>query len=193
MLDLARDFKWKELKKFLKTNPSSSTFVNQHRIGGKSGYTVLHQCALGEAPIELVKLILSLGADINRRSGNGQRPYEVALTAKRDDLYELLKPRRLLIIPTEDWIPLAKHFEDYFRRSFKSLVADVGIEPPSLEVLLTVETAEWKFELPTGGFKLTLKGNHNDGYFIQSEEYLSTDDAMKTVFKINAKGFKLMQ
>jgi len=61
----------------------SARLINQWRIGGSSKYTILHQCAEGGAPKELVKRIIKLGGSKVMRYTLGKRKEEDRRTEVR--------------------------------------------------------------------------------------------------------------
>ncbi len=141
----------------------------------------------------LFQAVIAEGADPLRKSANGQRPFEIALSAKREYLYESFAPKIKIKVPAEIWVKIEKSFGDYFRSSYKILGSEKGIEPPPLEYLLTLEKPELgiKFEVPNGGLIVKSLGFQKDGFTLTSEEYLGTNETMKTLFKITPKGFTL--
>jgi ankyrin repeat protein len=55
-----------------------------------SGHIPLHE-ASANGNVELVKLLIDNGADVNARSDDGKTPLDFAVEYKRDEIVDLLK------------------------------------------------------------------------------------------------------
>jgi hypothetical protein len=95
LADAAKQYNWEKTLGILNKRPDLS---NVTRPGGRSLYTPLHQAAHGNAPVEVVQKMLTMGAWRTLQNAGGERPVDIARKKKHQHLVELLVHSHVLIL-----------------------------------------------------------------------------------------------
>ncbi|WP_073480895.1 ankyrin repeat domain-containing protein [Streptoalloteichus hindustanus] len=157
LANAARNARWAEVLDLLAKTPNA---VNRPRIGGTSGYTVLHHAAWNGAPPDVVRRLLDLGAWRRLRSTRGQLPVDLAARRGHAHLIDLLRPAPAH--PVADDVLAA--LEQRLHQLVTSRMAEFRITrvlrlPQVAPLTELVEPVMW-FPVPGmyGGFAIELQG-----------------------------------
>ncbi|RZQ60753.1 ankyrin repeat domain-containing protein [Amycolatopsis suaedae] len=133
---------------------------NATRLGGRSGYTVLHQAAYHGAPVAVVERLVRAGGFRAIRDNNGDRPIDLASRFRHDHLIDALKPPLRHAVPTKILTALQQGLETLITEDsgFGEVWRDAGMRMPQLEVLTELEDPELWVPVPGmyGGWRLRL-------------------------------------
>lgn len=161
---------WNSVFQILRQN---SEWVNFTKVGGVSRYTPLHQAAYNGAPIEVVEVLLYMGAWRAIRNQHGKRPIDIAQDQNHQHLFEILEPVYHQKIPTDILQDLQNNFHDVIIGRAKEQVEENQLNLPELEPMLEYDSAcPFWFGIPGmfGGFKYWLE-NRWDSTLLISESW----------------------
>jgi hypothetical protein len=131
LADAARNYDWRTVLRILDEHPE---LINATRPGGTSRFTVLHQAAHGNAPVEVVLDLVGRGAWLTARNAENQRPLEVAHQRGASNLARYLIPPYQREIPRLEAIQ--HRFHELIREHAGNLVREHSLRLPELEPLL---------------------------------------------------------
>jgi hypothetical protein len=138
---------------------ASPELANARRIGGRSGWTPLHQAAWQGAPAAVVEQLVAAGAWRTLRCADGERALDIATRLGRDQLAPLLEPA-----PVHPVKPRALQAMQHFlhalirvRTEEFSIQADLLL--PQVSVLTELSDEGLGFRIPGmyGGFGIVLE------------------------------------
>lgn len=129
-----------------------------------SGYTVLHQAASHNAPVEVVKALIELGSfrQLHSTDGKFQRPVDIAQEKGFTELVPVLQPPPDLIpyISSQALSRIQTHFEDVVRKEAKSAFKPESMRVADLCLLREVETIFMTVPGIYGSFEMRFEGDH---------------------------------
>lgn len=157
LADAAKRYDWNQVLRLLE-NPDLN--VNGWRVGGKSGYTVLHQAAHGGAPLEVVQAILKRGAFRTQRTTGGDRAVDIARQRGHQHLLEVLQPAPLMTVSSEKLTLIEGYLHQVIRErdGVQELLEQSRMRLPPLEALTEIPGHHLWFPVPGmyGGFHIRL-------------------------------------
>lgn len=157
LADAAKRYDWPKVLSLLEAPEAD---VNGWRIGGKSGYTALHQAAHGGAPAEIVHRLLERGAFRSLKTLKGQRAVDIARQRGHEHLTDLLTPAPLLTVDQGklERIEAGVHSVIRGREGIGPLLDRADMRLPDLAVLTEIPGHALWFPVPGmyGGFHLQL-------------------------------------
>lgn len=133
--------------------------ANTRRIGGRSGWTPLHQAAWHNAPAEVVRQLVDAGAWRTLRSTDGERPADVAARLGHDALLPLLEPVPLHPVPEPDLRAMEHFLHALIHVRTEHYSVKTALVLPQVCVLTELPDAELWFPVPGmyGGFGIRLE------------------------------------
>jgi hypothetical protein len=133
---------------------------NFARVGGSSGYGVLHQAAWHGADLSVVTKLVACGAWRTLRALDGLRPVDVAVRGGHGRLVEILEPVEVNPVPEAVLAGLERQLHVLIMLRVAPLVVSHRLRLPQLGPL--TECAEPKLWFPVpelyGGFSIELCG-----------------------------------
>jgi len=164
----ARAGEWTALLGVLRNN---SSLVNAFRPGGGSWFTPLHQAAYHNAPQEIVRDLIDLGAFRTLKSSSGERPVDIARRKGFDDCADLLEPEVRRLVDPLQLASIQELFHGLVRAvSLKYRIAML-LRLPELSVLTEFDDLKLWFPIPGmyGGFNIWLEpGNGQSALVAES-------------------------
>lgn len=154
--DAARDGNWDQLFCLLEDHPK---LINYSRIGGKSGYTPLHQAAYNQAPADVLRKLLAMGAFRTVRNSSGETAFDVGI--KQNAFPEnmgLLAPELARMCTWDDIAQLDDMFLKLVQDVIGELWCESDLKLPSLSVIFELECPQLWIPIPGmyGGFHVVL-------------------------------------
>ncbi|MCT7975843.1 ankyrin repeat domain-containing protein [Laspinema olomoucense] len=161
LADAAKGYNWKKTLEILNERPDLS---NVTRPDGRALYTPLHQAAHGNAPVEVVQKMITIGAWRTLQNAEGERAVDIARKKKHQQLIELLEPVYITQFPHETLQKIQSHFHEIILGRVGGLVRDSGLRLPELKPLLEIAQPRMWFPVPGmyGGFCYWLDGKGKD-------------------------------
>lgn len=155
LADAARDADWALVFELLTTHRE---LVNSTRLDGLSWYTPLHQTAHGDAPVEVIRRLVDLGAWRSLRNARGERAVDVAERCGHQRLIGALTPEYRHEVPLEDLRNIQRHFHAVIQGRTEALIREHALRLPELEPLLELASPHTWFPVPGmyGGFSYEL-------------------------------------
>ena len=156
LADAARGADWPLVFELLAAHRE---LVNSTRLNGSSRYTPLHQAAHGDAPVEVIRRLVHLGAWRSLRNARGERAVDVAERCGHRRLIGALTPEYRRDVPLEDLRNIQLHFHIVIQGRAKALIREHALRLPELEPLLELASPHTWFPVPGmyGGFSYELK------------------------------------
>jgi len=164
----SRDEEWELLFKQLEEFPE---LINYPRILGTALYTPLHQAARNGASVEIVKLLLSLGAFKTLKNAKGETPLDTARRLKHNHLFSILEPRPLHAVSSNDLFRLTQHFQTLINARMQDKERTPKLRLPILDPLTELNVPILRCAIPSvnGGFNLKLtQSGHNPQIIMNS-------------------------
>lgn len=168
--------------------------VNTTRLGGSSWYAPLHQAARGDAPVEVVRRLVGLGAWRTLRNSRGERAVDVAERCRHRRLIDALTPVYKRDVPVEDLRNIQVHFHAVIQGRARALIQEHALRLPELEPLLELATPHTWFPVPGmyGGFSYDLKVADVDVTLV-SESWSRVVDGSGQRHEITTAGSRLVE
>jgi len=156
LADAAKAYNWPSVIKIVS---DSRPLINSCRPDGTSLFAPLHQAAHGGAPVEVVALLIELGAWRTLQNARGERPIDVAERTGQLHLREVLNPVLKRQVPVGVLLKIQEHFHAVIRGRAGQLVKEQSLRLPELEPLLELEEPQMWFAVPGmyGGFSYRLE------------------------------------
>lgn len=191
LADAAKQYNWKKTLEILNERPDLS---NVTRPDGRSLYTPLHQAAHGNAPVEVVQKMVTMGAWRTLQNADGERPIDIARKKKHQHLVELLEPVYKTHVPHKILQKIQQHFHEIILDRTGDLVRKSALRLPELEPLLEIAQPRMWFPVPGmyGGFSYWLDGEGKDVKLI-SESWCRVVGGSGQRHEITSKEGKLVE
>lgn len=191
LADAAKSYNWKKTVKILQNRPD---LINVTRPDGRSLYTPLHQAAHGNAPAEIVRTMIAMGAWRTLKNANGDRPVDIARNKKHQYLVHLLEPVYKTKCSREKLRKIQKHFHEIILSRTKDLIEQSGLILPELEPLLEIDEPTMWFPVPGmyGGFNYWLEGTGENIKLI-AESWCRVASGLGQRHEITSEGGKLVE
>lgn len=190
LADAARDARWQEVLDVLREQPD---IVNFSRLGGRSGFTPLHQAAHAGAPMRVVEELLQLGASRTLRNAKGERAVEIAERTGHAALRDVLTPRVVSAIGSNDIAQLEAQFHAVIQGRVAEEVLAHQLRLPKLEPLTEFPLGRrfW-FLVPGmyGGFLFWLE-NAGDAPCLVVESWCRVVDGSGQRHRVRPGGYEL--
>jgi hypothetical protein len=155
--DAARDGQWHHVFRLL----GSGADVNQARLGGREGFTPLHQAARHGAPLEVAQRLIDLGAWRTLWTYAGKTAQDIARERGHQHLVQILQP--VILHPLADDIirDLERQLHLLIRGRSAELVLKWQLQLPPLPPLTELVVPKLWFPVPGqyGGFSIELHGD----------------------------------
>lgn len=164
----SRDGEWEVLFKQLEEFPE---LVNYPRILGTALYTPLHQAARNGASVQIVKLLLSLGAFKTLKNAKGETPLDTARRLKHNHLFSILEPRPLHAVSSHDLFRLTQHFQTLINARMQDYERTPKLRLPILDPLTELNVPILRCAIPSlnSDFNLKLtRSGHNPQIIMNS-------------------------
>ncbi|MEJ8645784.1 ankyrin repeat domain-containing protein [Streptomyces sp. MS1.HAVA.3] len=157
LADAARDADWPRVFEQLAQNPD---WVNATRVGGPSGFTVLHQAAWHGAQ-DAAAALVGCGAWRTLPTAAGERAIDVALARGHKSMSALLQPVVRHPLPSPTLTALESRFHALIRADSHGLADRHRLRLPTLSVLTELTEPRMYFPVPGmyGGFGYRLDGD----------------------------------
>lgn len=157
LADAARDGDWPRVFEELAQNPE---WVNATRVGGPSGFALLHQAAWHGAQ-DAAAVLVGCGAWRTLPTAGGERALDIALARGHKGMSGLLQPvvRHPLPAPTRE--ALEGRLHALIRTDSHGLADRHQLKLPTLAVLTELTEPRMFFPVPGmyGGFRYELDGD----------------------------------
>lgn len=169
LANAAKAYNWQKVFEILGKHPN---LIDSTRPSGKSQYTPLHQAAHGNAPPEVIRKLLAMGASLTLRNSENERAIDIAERQDHQHLIQLLRLAQGIAKETS----LICFSSDISKAQTTCALRFQGYEyEKSLGVSLNRETGEGlsKFTAPVVD-SLTLHSSINDNFaaFFGLQRYL---------------------
>ncbi|MQA84770.1 MAG: ankyrin repeat domain-containing protein [Streptosporangiales bacterium] len=157
LADAARAGDWSAVFGWLDANPG---LVNVGRVGGSSGYTVLHQAAWHGTDVGTAERLLDLGAWRTLRAGSGERAIDIAERRGHRHLVSMLRPVIRHPVPPDVLGGLQRQLHALVEQRAGELIRKHAARLPQLGPLTELENPQFWFPVPRmyGGFSYRLDG-----------------------------------
>jgi len=144
---------WDVLLVLLKEHP---LLVNSVRPDSRSWFTPLHQAAYNNAPKEVVRQLIALGAYRTLKSLTGQRPVDIAKRKGFRDCAGMLEPETQYSVDADRLAFIQELFHGLVRATMLSYKIGERLRLPQLSVLTEFNDDGLWFPIPAmyGGFNL---------------------------------------
>lgn len=191
LADATRRYEWPLMFDLLAAHRE---LVNSTRLGGLSWYTPLHQAAHGDAPAEVVRRLVGLGAWRTLRNSRGERAVDVAERCGHRRLVGALTPEFVHDVPLEDLGMIQVHFHAVIQGRAKALIQKHALRLPELEPLLELPSPQARFPVPGmyGSFSYELKVADGDVTLV-SESWSRVVDGSGQRHVITTAGSRLVE
>lgn len=138
---------------------SHADWVNATRLGGESGYTVLHQAAWHGADVATALRLVELGAWRTVRTTNGERAVDIAVRRGHRHLSGALRPVIRRPVGADVLAGLQERLHALIRERAGQLVDQHQLRLPDLGPLTELTTPTFWFPVPGmyGGFSYRLE------------------------------------
>ncbi|GAA1979778.1 ankyrin repeat domain-containing protein [Kitasatospora viridis] len=135
--------------------------ANSRRVGGRSGWTPLHQAAFHGAPVAVAEQLLAAGAWRTIRAVDGERPVDIATRLGHHQLVPLLRPAPRHEVADGDLRAMEHFLHALIRVRTESMGITARLLPPQVSVLGELPDARLHFAVPGmyGGFTTELKAD----------------------------------
>ncbi len=190
LADAAKQYNWKKTLKILDKRPD---LINVTRPDGRSLYSPLHQSAHGNAPVEVVRKMLDMGAWRTLRNADDERAVDVAKRRGCHCLVQLLEPVYKTHISHTTLQKIQANFHEIILNRAGDLVQKSRLRLPELEPLLELEQPRMWFPIPGmyGGFSYWLDGEGKNAKLI-SESWCRVAGGSGQRHEITSKEGKLV-
>lgn len=191
LANAARNYAWPEVFEVLKKH---GEFINTTRLGGKSRFAPLHQAAHGGAPSSIVEKLISMGAWRTLQNSRGERPVDVAVRTKHDELVGLLEPVYRHRVPLGILLRLQSVFHEVIIGRVERFVREHSLRLPELEPLLELDHPKMWFPVPgmCGGFSYWLESEGVDAKLV-AESWSRTCDGSGQRHAVTPEGAVLVE
>jgi hypothetical protein len=183
----ARAGDWPAVLSHVRAHPE---WVNATRVGGESGYTVLHQAAWHGADAGTVARLVDLGAWRTLRTTAGDRAADIAQHRGHGHLSGLLRPVIRHPVSAGLLADLQRHLHAVIHQRVHHLVTGERLRLPELDPLTELPDPEFWFPVPGmyGGFRYRLVGA---GLIVHS--WRRTAGGSGQTHRITAQGAELVE
>jgi hypothetical protein len=185
LADAAKAGEWQRVFDQLESHPG---LVNSARIGGRSGYTPLHQAAWHGADASTIVRLIDLGAWRTLRTLSGQRPVDIARERGHFHLVEALQP--VVVHPVSGLDALQDNLHSLIRERAGDLVEEHRLRLPELQPLTEMPDPQLWFPVPGmyGGFACRF-----DGQELIVESWCRISGGSGQTHRISADGVRLVE
>lgn len=156
LADAARDGDWPRVFEVLAQNPG---WVNATRVGGPSGFALLHQAAWHGAQ-DAAAVLVGRGAWRTLTTTAGERALDIALARGHKEVSALLRPVVRHPLPAPTLAALEERLHALIRADSHGLADGQRLRLPALAVLTEIAEPRMFFPIPGmyGGFDFRLEG-----------------------------------
>lgn len=190
LADAAKVYNWKETFKILNKRPD---LINVTRPDGRAWYTPLHQAAHGNAPVEVVRQMIAMGAWRTLKNADAEKPVDIARKKRHQHLVQLLEPVYKTRVPPNVLQNIQLYFHATILSRAKDLIEKSRMRLPELEPLLEINQPQMWFPVPGmyGGFNYWLGSEGNEAKLI-SESWCRVVGGSGQRHEITSKESKLV-
>lgn len=163
--DAAKGGNWGVLLGLLNERPS---LVNSVRPDSRSWFTPLHQAAYNNAPPEVVRQLIALGAFRTLKSSSGERPVDIARGKGSRECADLLEPAIRQPVNADRLAFMQELFHGLIRAVMLGYKISSPLRLPTLLVLTEFDDDALWFPIPGmyGGFHLWLERKESEAELI---------------------------
>jgi len=142
--------------------------VNSVRPDSRSGFTPIHQAAYNNAPQEVHRRLIALGAFRTLKSSSGQRPVDIARSKGFHDCVGVLEPEIPQPVDARRLAAMQELFHGLVRAVSQGYKIGERLRLPELSVLTEFNDDALWFPIPGmyGGFNLWLEKRESEAVVI---------------------------